>query len=142
MKNEIERILEEETRGTHLYILELEVKNNRIDVFVDGDAGVNIAECAQLNRQLHRRLEDLGIDTGEYLVDVSSPGIDRPIEGLRAFKKNVGRKLEVTKQDGKALTGLLVLADGEKIILKAGTGIKAKKEVIYYKDIAEAISTI
>lgn len=142
MKNEIERILEEETRGTHLFVVELDVNSNRVDIFLDGDAGVNIGECAILNRQLHRKLEEKGIDAGNYIIDVSSPGIDRPLTQLREYKKNVGRKLEVQHIEGKASTGKLVYVDEEKFILKTGGGYKTKKEIIYYNQVTETISTI
>ena len=142
MKNEIEQILAEETKGTPLYVVECDIMSHRVDVYMDADGGLNLEDCAKMNRRLHERLEEKGIDTGQFMIDVSSPGIDRPLTILRDYKKNVGRKLEIQDTQGKTISGLLVFVDAEHIILKNGKGAKAKNESINFNQIAEAKTTI
>ena len=142
MKNEIEKVLAEETAGSPLFIVEVELTGNHIDVYMDADGGVNLEDCALMNRKLHNLMEEKGVDMGAYLVDVSSPGIDRPLQNLREYKKNVGRKLEVITVQDKTLTGLLVYVDDNGIVLKSGGGHKIKNETINFNQITEAKVTI
>ena len=142
MKTEIEEILAEETAGTPLYLVEVEVSNQHIDVYLDADGGVNLEDCAKTNRKLHERLEEKGFDTGKFIIDVSSPGIERPLQSLRDYMKNVGRKLEIKIQDGKLLKGVLVFVNDHQLMLKIGAGHKVKNEILNFNDIIEAIVTI
>jgi ribosome maturation factor RimP len=134
MRELVEKIIRERIEGTQLFIADLVVKPNRIEVNLDGDLGVNINECADVSRYLHRQLEEKGIDTGKISVEVSSPGIDRPLTQLREYKKNVGRKLQIKNNQGKLIKGSLVYVDGERIVLKAG----AKSEEIAMAVIRDA----
>jgi ribosome maturation factor RimP len=141
MKEKLEQIIKEFTAGTHLYLVDLQIRGKTIDISLDGDCGVNINECGALNRFLHRRLEEQGVDTGEFTIEVASPGIDRPLEQLRDYQKNVGRKLQVRNNQNKLLTGKLSYADKYKIIL-SGSGHGKKPETIDIKTIKEAKTVI
>jgi ribosome maturation factor RimP len=134
MKELVEDIINRKLEGTHLFVTELVVKPRRIDIFLDGDTGVNIQECARINRYLHNQLEEKGIDTSEIHIDVSSSGIDRALESLREYKKNVGRKLQVKNHQNKFVKGDLVYADDKMVILSTGK----KKEQLEYTQIKEA----
>jgi ribosome maturation factor RimP len=120
MRELVEQIIQEQIGGTQLFLADLQVKPNRIEVHLDGDLGVNINECATVSRYLHRQLEEKGIDTSNISVEVSSPGIDKPLALLREYKKNVGRKLQIKNNQGKLIKGSLVYVDAEKIILQTG----------------------
>jgi ribosome maturation factor RimP len=134
MKELVEDIINRKLEGTHLFVTELIVKPKKIDVFLDGDNGVNIQECARMNRYIHSQLEEKGIDTSEIHIDVSSSGIDRNLVSEREYKKNVGRKLQVKNHQSKFVKGQLVYADDKMIILSAGK----KKEQLEYTQIKEA----
>ena len=94
-----------------------------------------------INRQIHAGLEKKGIDSGKYTIEVSSPGIDRPMTLLREYKKNTGRKLIIRNVQNKYLKGLLVFVNSEKIIL-SNKDPKNKTENIAFTDIREARVTI
>jgi ribosome maturation factor RimP len=134
MRELVEQIIQERIGGTQLFLADLQVKPNRIEVHLDGDLGVNINECADVSRFLHRSLEEKGIDTSNISVEVSSPGIDRPLTLLREYKKNVGRKLQIKNNQGKLIKGSLVYVDSDKIVLKTGT----KNEEFTYSVIKDA----
>ncbi|MGZ5242955.1 MAG: hypothetical protein ACXWDO_00950 [Bacteroidia bacterium] len=137
LRQTIEELIQEKISNTHLFLVELDMRANRIDIYLDGDNGVNIKECGSLSRFLHRQLEEKGIDIGNYMVEVSSPGIDRNLSQLREFKKNVGRKLQIKNSQSKLIKGQLIYADAEKLVLMPA-GASKKKEIIQYVQIKEA----
>jgi ribosome maturation factor RimP len=140
MKEKLLEIIREFTESTHLYLVELKINGQVIDISLDGDCGITINECADLNRFIHRRLEEQGIDIGNYIVEVASPGIDRPLTEIRDYKKNVGRKLQVRNNQNKIISGKLSYVDNEKIML-TGSGNK-KPEIVELKTIKEAKTVI
>jgi ribosome maturation factor RimP len=127
----------ENLAGTHLFLVSSDIRKNRIEIFIDGDCGVNINECAVLNRNLHRRLEEMNIDTGDYTIEISSPGFDRDLNDIRSFKKNVGRNLRIRNSQGKYIKGHLSYVDENGIILVQGNK-SVGKSLTAYAEIKEA----
>ena len=75
---------------------------NNISVFIDGDNGVTIEKCVQLNRALYKKIVETGVcKDGEFSLEVSSPGVDEPLLLPRQFVKNIGRNVEVEMLDGR-----------------------------------------
>jgi ribosome maturation factor RimP len=91
---------------------------------VDGDGGVSLDAVAVISRQVSRALdaaEEAGgeILTGEYELQVSSPGVDRPLTAPRHWRRNVGRLVQVRVAD-RQLTGRVLAADEVGIVLDVG----------------------
>lgn len=114
-------ILEQE----NVLLIELVIKNAQknplIQVYADTRSGITTDELAAVSRKLIRALEESGMTRGSYRLDVSSPGIDRPMEHLWQYERNIGRELEVTvEEEGvqKILHGTLRAADAERIVLQ------------------------
>lgn len=90
-------------------------------IMVDGEHGVSLDAVADLSREISVAL-DSAEETGgqfserEYVLEVSSPGVDRPLTQPRHWRRNVGRLVAVTV-DERQLTGRLVAADDAGIIL-------------------------
>jgi ribosome maturation factor RimP len=90
-------------------------------VLVDADRGINLDDIAVVSREISTAL-DAADETGgevlpgEYQLEVSSPGVDRPLTAPRHWRRNVGRLVSVTVA-GRALTGRLTAADDEGIVL-------------------------
>ena len=91
----------------------------KIEIFVDGDNGVNIDQCARINRSLQHTFDETPAKWfGEkYGIDVSSPGIGVPLTNLRQYPKNVGRTLKLTLLDGMLVEGTLSAADTEMLTI-------------------------
>jgi ribosome maturation factor RimP len=90
-------------------------------VLVDADGGINLDGVAVVSREISAALdaaEESGgeVLAGEYQLEVSSPGVDRPLTAPRHWRRNVGRLVAVTVA-GKGLTGRLTAADDEGIVL-------------------------
>lgn len=108
---------------------------NNIKVYLDGDKGINIDKCIKFNRALRAKIDEAGIfPEGEFSLEVSSPGIDEPLKSIRQYKKNIGRKVEVTFNDAekKAIEGKLIAVEDDTILVeeKTGKGKKLKTEEI------------
>ncbi len=66
-----------------------------LTVVIDKDGGVTIDDCEKLHRAIDKPLDDLDpIDTA-YILNVSSPGIDRPLKTERDYRRNMNRKIFV-----------------------------------------------
>jgi ribosome maturation factor RimP len=117
---------------------------NHISVFVDGDAGITIEKCVQINRALYKKIVEQGIcNDGEFSLEVSSPGVDEPLLLPRQYVKNIGRSVEVEMLDGRNLEGKLLSADETSIQLEEEKGKGKKKEInqhfLLIKDIQSTI---
>ncbi len=110
------------------FLVEIKIKpTNNIKVYIDGDKGISIEKCVYFNRQLYKKIEDAGMfPSGEFSLEVSSPGVDKPLKLHRQYLKNIGRNIEVTFNDGSKKEGKLLQATNDDIILEQVNG-KGKK---------------
>lgn len=86
-----------------------------VRVVVDGDQGVNLDTVAVLSREISRALdsaEEAGgaLTAGEYTLEVSSPGVDRPLTQPRHWRRSVGRLVAVRAGE-RQLVGRVLAAD-------------------------------
>ncbi|TWJ23449.1 ribosome maturation factor RimP [Micromonospora endolithica] len=109
-----------------------------VRVIVDTDGGVNLDAVADVSRAISAALdaaEEAGGDlvAGEYQLEVSSPGVDRPLTLPRHWRRNVARLVRVTvraalpgpraEQGGdRQVTGRILAADDERVALETETG--------------------
>jgi ribosome maturation factor RimP len=90
-------------------------RRHLVRVIVDGDDGVNLDTVAELSRDISAALdaaEESGGDlvAGEYELEVSSPGVDRPLTLPRHWRRNAGRLVKVTVAD-RSVVGRVTAAD-------------------------------
>jgi ribosome maturation factor RimP len=110
------------------FLIEVKVKpTNNIKVYIDGDKGISIEKCVYFNRLLYKKIDETGMfPEGDFSLEVSSPGLDKPLKLHRQYLKNIGRNIEVTFNDGSKKEGKLLQATNEDIILEQISG-KGKK---------------
>lgn len=93
--------------------------NNKLQVFIDSDEGINFTTCHKISRYLEEHIDAEGWLGEKYVLEVSSPGVDRPLQVMRQYPKNVGRKMEIKVRDEeKVRKGVLKQVDADKIILE------------------------
>ena len=92
--------------------------NSRLNVFIDSDTNITFEKCKKVSRHLEKHLDDNGWLGEKYILEVSSPGVDRPLKYLRQFAKNIGRKLDIKLTDGSKHEGKLMEVAGESILLE------------------------
>jgi len=114
------------------FLIEVKVKpTNNIKVYIDGDKGISIEKCIYFNRLLYKKIDEAGLfRQGDFSLEVSSPGVDKPLKLHRQYLKNTGRNVEVTFIDGSKKEGKLLQATNEDIILEQinGKGKKAETQ--------------
>ena len=83
----------------------------RVVVVADGDRPLDLDTVAALSRAASALLDPL--DTEPYLLEVTSPGVDRPLTTEKHFRRARGRKVQAELADGSAVTGrVAVVGDG------------------------------
>ncbi|MBE8954420.1 MAG: ribosome maturation factor RimP [Quinella sp. 2Q5] len=111
--------------GTDYELVDVEYVKERdwyLRVFVDKAGGIDLDDCQSLSEKLGARLDSSDIIGGAYILEVSSPGIDRILKKDRDFVREAGKVVDVTLYaplDGKKFfTGELVGRDENFLRLK------------------------
>lgn len=110
------------------FIVDLLIRGERsskvVELYVDADNGISLDRCALISREFSMVLDEADVIHGRYRLDVSSPGLHRPLKLRRQYVKNIGRMCKVIhKQNDITLTqdGTLEEVGESGIILsKAG----------------------
>jgi len=101
----------------------------RIRVIADGERPLDLEAVAALSRTASDVLDT--VDTGDtpYDLEVSSPGVDRPLTTEKHFRRAHGRKVEIDLADGTCVTGRLgATADGvADLVVRAGGGLTVRR---------------
>lgn len=99
----------------------------RITVVTDSDSGLDLDAIAELSKTASGLLDEL--DTPAYVLEVTSPGVDRPLTTPTHFRRAQGRKVELTLSDGSALTGRLGPVDGDSVRVVVRQGARSGHSV-------------
>jgi ribosome maturation factor RimP len=99
----------------------------RITVVADSDVGLDLNSVAQLSRMASELLD--GLDTAAYVLEVTSPGVDRPLTTEKHFRRASGRRVEMTLSDGSTLTGRLGQTQGGMVGLVVREGARGALSV-------------
>ena len=130
------------------FVIEVELKaKNKLEVFLDADTGISLAKCQKISRFIEAHLDENGWLGEKYTLEVSSPGLSRPLKVVRQYQKNIGRILEVKLKDDTQVSGILKEANetsfGLEIERVEREGKKKKKIVeilpFSYENIEKAL---
>jgi ribosome maturation factor RimP len=72
---------------------------------IDSDEALTIEQCRSLNKHLSNKLDELDFGDTPYKLEVSSPGIDKPLLLARQYAKHIGRELQITLKAKTELIG-------------------------------------
>jgi len=112
-----------EDMGFELVDVEYVSKQGRwvLRLFLDREGGVTIDDCARVSGEIGDLIEVTDIIDHEYVLEVSSPGIERPLKKKTDFQKAVGRKVNVRtihpREGRRNYAGVLVRVEGDVITL-------------------------
>lgn len=119
-------------------------KRRVLRVVVDADSGVPLDTCAELSRELSQKLDDAdAMGAGEYVLEVTSPGAERPLTQHRHYVRAVDRlaKFQLTDDAGGGeLIARIIEVDDEGLDLEV-PGVKGRKPTarrLAFADIAKA----
>jgi ribosome maturation factor RimP len=95
-------------------------------VTVDREGGVDLDAISEASERISRRLDIEDFTPGAYTLEVSSPGVERPLREPRDFERRVGQKVKVKTAEpvdgSRTHSGLIAAADGEGIVLSTEEG--------------------
>ncbi len=124
-----------ESVGAKLYDIEIAKEGGRtlFQVFITREeGGVDVALCAQASRLISPLLDVQPPVSGDYTLEVSSPGIERKLKRPEHFQGAIGESIKATLQDKTRLKGVLAEAD------EKGFRLEDESETIPYEAVAKA----
>ncbi|MEU9013158.1 ribosome maturation factor RimP [Streptomyces sp. NPDC048479] len=141
-------LLEPLVSAADLDLEEIEVsragRRRMLRIIVDSDEGVELDACAELSRAISEKLDETdAMGEGEYVLEVSSPGADRPLTQHRHYVRAVGRLVKLQLHDGETaeeLVARILTVDDEGLDLEV-PGVKGRKPTarrVTFADIAKA----
>ena len=141
IKENIVRISNEIAEKLNFFVIDITFRgDNRkkiIEVYVDAEKNIDADNLAEISREINSVIEEQGIIQQAYRLDVSTPGVDRPLKFLKQFPKHINRNFDVTYKTGdeiKTITGKLLSVEREELMF-----LSDKKEIlIEFKNITTA----
>ncbi|MBT8231477.1 MAG: ribosome maturation factor RimP [Saprospiraceae bacterium] len=129
--DKIKAIIEDRFKEADLedcFLVDILVNNTKLEVYIDTDEGVSFKKCQKLSRAIEAYLDESKAIGEKYTLEVSSPGVGRPLKFRRQYPRNIGRKMKVKLKDGSSLKGKLT-GINDNVLTIESKGQK-KKEVI------------
>lgn len=109
LKREIYPLAEEVAEELGYEIVDIEFQNGSkhdlLSIFIYKKEGIDLDDCTEMSRSLERKLDNLEALKNPYYLEISSPGLDRPLKTKDDYRRNVGNGVDVK---------LYVPIDGQK----------------------------
>ncbi|MHB8439527.1 MAG: ribosome maturation factor RimP [Acidimicrobiales bacterium] len=127
MGDELSDLLAPVVAVTGLELVDVELSGPLLRVIVDGPGGVSLDRLSELTRSISAALEGHDPLPGQrYTLEVSSPGVERPLRIPRHFARAVGERVTVRAASGgegeRRINGILAVADDEHIEVRLDDG--------------------
>jgi ribosome maturation factor RimP len=120
-------------------VIDARMRPPRIMVIADGDKALDLDTIATLSRSASALLDGLDGVGDRYVLEVSSPGVDRPLTSEKHFRRARGRKVDMTLSDGSRLTGRVGETRDHAVALVVRDGRDYRLREVPLADIAKAI---
>lgn len=125
--NKISEIAENTASGLGLFLIETNLRGNEknriVEIFVDSEKNVSAEDLAELSRIINGIFEEKMLFKGSYRLDVSTPGVDRPLKYLKQFYKHINRNFEINYRsdtETKNIKARLNNIDGDTLTFSSG----------------------
>jgi ribosome maturation factor RimP len=113
--------------GYELVDWDMSARSRLVRVFIDKRNGVDVEDCARVSNHLTRLFAVEGIDFER--LEVSSPGLDRPVKQLADYARFAGQEAQLTlvaPVDGaKRIKGILRGSEGDNVLVETTAGVKS-----------------
>ena len=112
--------------GYELVDWDMSARTRQIRVFIDKPDGVDVEDCARVSTHLTHlfAVENVPYDR----LEVSSPGLDRPLKRLADYDRFAGQEAQLTLsapvQGARRIKGILRGTDGDDVLVETATGVK------------------
>jgi ribosome maturation factor RimP len=125
-----------------LDLYDLDLTGGVLQVLVDREGGADIAAVAKLARSISRALDEHDPIDGTYTLEVSTPGLERPLRTPDHFRRAVGSTVKVKTKPGTAgerrMEGTVASADDDAVTV---TGADGSQRTFHYDEIERARTT-
>lgn len=104
----------------HCFFIDLVYQegSGKIEVYLDADSGIDMLTCSRFSRSLESQLDTQSWTPSNYTLEVSSPGLSRPLYLPRQYAKHCGHPCVVHTKAGMILQGKLVACEPDSITLQ------------------------
>lgn len=127
IKKEIIEKISEIIRGFDYLLIDIVVRGSEqkpiLEIFVDNETGVSADDCAEISKAVGEYLDDGELISSGYRLDVSSPGVERPLKFLQQYPKHLNRQFELSFTSGdevKNIKAKLKAVEGERLVFVKG----------------------
>jgi ribosome maturation factor RimP len=131
LKTRLTKLVEENLPSEEHFLVDVILKGDaqqmRVIVLLDGDKGVSISDCARVSRAMAASLEEDDPFQGQYNLEVSSAGLDHPLNQKRQYLSRIGKGLSLKLTGGEELEGKLLSVAEDEIVIDKVIGTKKKK---------------
>jgi ribosome maturation factor RimP len=147
LKDQISELVTPAVSDQGFYLEDVHVAtpgNHRIvTCIVDGDASLNLDQVTSVSRLISELLDEAAF-MGEtpFTLEVTSPGVDRPLTQPRHFAKNVDRLLKIIKLDGTEVTGRILSNTDLDVTLTVTVKKETLEQTVPLADIKRAVVEI
>lgn len=113
-------------------------------LLVDKEGGINLGQCSALNRRISRALEESILISEPYILEVSSPGLTRPLQSPSDFRRAIGKRVKVvlsSNVEGREVwigdvtevnhKNVAIKTKDKKVEIPLDKIVRAKKEIVF-----------
>lgn len=147
LTDSIAELIEPAVTAQGFYLEEVQLvspgKHRIVTCIVDGEISLNLDQVTAVSRAISELLDEAPImgDT-PFTLEVTSPGVDRPLTKPRHFAKNVDRFLKITKTDGEVVTGRITSNTESEVVLSVVSKKETTEVTVAISDIKRAVVEI
>ena len=130
----VEKLAEELLADTGLELVAVEYVKEKdwyLRVYIDKPEGIDIEDCQALSEKLEKELDEKNVVPDSYILEVSSPGLDRVLKKEKDFVREAGKMVDVSLYEpldgSKQITGKLIGCEDNALKLEELEPIDMKK---------------
>lgn len=112
------------------FLVDIIQKTKKLEIYIDSDDAIDFDICRNLSRTVEQYLDETMIMGDDYILEVSSPGLSKPLKLARQYKKNLGREVTMTNADKTKTVGILTYADDDNFRITSKVTRKEGKKKI------------
>ena len=134
LQQHIHNLAQKACADLNLFLIDVKVRGSvnspLLDIVADSESGITLKDCENLTRAMQDLLDIDERITGNYRLNVSSPGIDRPLQKDYELRRNIGHQVVVklqSEEGEKKVIGKLIAYNEDVIELEQEQGKKAIK---------------
>ena len=114
-------------------------KHRIVTCIVDGQTPLNLDQVTSVSREISELLDSADfMDDSAFTLEVTSPGVDRPLTLPRHWHKNLNRLVKVINQDGSVVNGRITSVEESQVILNEDIKGKLKEHTVIFSTIKRA----